>query len=138
LAQYRAQLAPLRFGAGVKGKVSCPVLYTATGRSALADVVWGRGLQIADGWLVGTPTVTTPIGAEGLTPADARVFGGIVARNDAEFIEGAVTLYNDSKIHGACQANGVSLLRTLLHGNDHRAALARAIQYGLFSETCCR
>ena len=45
LSQYRALLAPLRFGAGVKGK-------------------------IADAWLAGLPVVTTPIGAEGMYLAD--------------------------------------------------------------------
>lgn len=41
LKKYRVNLAPLRFGAGIKGK-------------------------IADGWRAGTPVVTTPIGAEGM------------------------------------------------------------------------
>ena len=39
--EYRVCLAPLRFGAGLKGK-------------------------IVDSWLHGMPVVTTPIGAEGL------------------------------------------------------------------------
>ncbi|MCQ3830109.1 glycosyltransferase [Microbulbifer elongatus] len=46
LSQYRLNLAPLRFGAGQKGK-------------------------ILDGWLSGTPTITTPVGAESMAPADA-------------------------------------------------------------------
>ena len=41
LQRYRCTLAPLRFGAGLKGKVS-------------------------DGWMVGTPCVATPIAAEGM------------------------------------------------------------------------
>lgn len=41
LGKYRFQVAPLRFGAGVKGKIT-------------------------DGWLYGLPVLTTPIGAEGL------------------------------------------------------------------------
>ena len=39
--EYRVCLAPLRFGAGLKGK-------------------------IVDSWLHGMPVVTTPIGAEGM------------------------------------------------------------------------
>lgn len=85
------------------------------------------GIQIADGWLVGTPTVTTPIGAEGLTLADPREFGGIIARNDAEFVEGAASLYNNSKLHSKLQECGVSLLRSVLNGSEHRAALADAV-----------
>ena len=44
MANYRLNLAPLRYGAGLKGKVF-------------------------DGFQTGTPTVTTPIGAEGVTGA---------------------------------------------------------------------
>jgi len=38
LHKYRLQLAPLRFGAGIKGK-------------------------IVDGWIAGVPVITTPIGS---------------------------------------------------------------------------
>ena len=41
LSHYRALLGPIRFGAGIKGK-------------------------ICDSWFYGTPSVTTPIGAEGM------------------------------------------------------------------------
>ena len=43
MQQYRVCLAPLRFGAGLKGK-------------------------IVDSWAHGTPVCTTPIGAEGMLP----------------------------------------------------------------------
>ncbi|WP_320821892.1 glycosyltransferase [Reinekea sp.] len=64
LSQYRLNLAPLRFGAGQKGK-------------------------ILEGWLTGTPTLTTPIGAEAMATeaqlgyrptADAGEFAQLVAR----------------------------------------------------------
>jgi len=41
LRKYKVMLAPLRYGAGIKGK-------------------------IVDSWLHNTPVVTSPIGAEGL------------------------------------------------------------------------
>ena len=44
MQRYRVCLAPLRFGAGLKGK-------------------------IVDSWAHGTPVCTTPIGAEGMFPA---------------------------------------------------------------------
>ena len=47
MQQYRVCLAPLRFGAGLKGK-------------------------IVDSWAHGTPVCTTPIGAEGMFPAMSR------------------------------------------------------------------
>ena len=47
MQQYRVCLAPLRFGAGLKGK-------------------------IVDSWAHGTPVCTTPIGAEGMFPATSH------------------------------------------------------------------
>lgn len=55
--------------------------------------------KIADSWAVGTPVVTTPIGAEGMgyvaptteptepTPLHELKWGGLVALTAAEFIE---------------------------------------------------
>lgn len=51
MQQYRVCLAPLRFGAGLKGK-------------------------IVDSWAHGTPVCTTPIGAEGMFPASSSSLEG--------------------------------------------------------------
>lgn len=47
MQQYRVCLAPLRFGAGLKGK-------------------------IVDSWAHGMPVCTTPVGAEGMFPATSH------------------------------------------------------------------
>ena len=72
LQKYRVLLAPLRFGAGIKGK-------------------------IADSWWCGTPVVTTPIGAEGMGYARrmAEQWGGVVGWTAEEMCHGAVDLYTD-------------------------------------------
>ena len=68
LSGYRVNLAPVRTGAGIKGK-------------------------IADGWLVGTPCVTTPIGAEGMWGSEP--FAGEVASTATAFAERASLLHED-------------------------------------------
>lgn len=71
VSSARVLLAPLRFGAGLKGKL----------------------LEAA---MLATPAVTTPIGAEGMygdLPAPA-----LVAHSDDEFVEGAVKLYQDQNL----------------------------------------
>jgi glycosyltransferase involved in cell wall biosynthesis len=73
LSRYRVSLAPLRFGAGIKGKIS-------------------------DSWWVGTPVVTTPIGAEGMTDQQKSNWGGQIATHAEEFARMAVELYA-SKLH---------------------------------------
>ena len=68
LASGRLLLAPLRFGGGLKGK-------------------------IIDAWSVGTPVVTSSIGAEGL--GDRNCFGGAIADTPNDFVACAVQLYQD-------------------------------------------
>lgn len=68
MAKTRINLAPLRFGAGIKGKV-------------------------ADGWWSGTPVITTSVGAEGMY--EQYPFGGVIAESVEDLAEAAVRLYQD-------------------------------------------
>ena len=63
-------LAPVRFGAGIKGK-------------------------IIDSWMYGCPVVTTPIGMEGISSDDTKLWDTSVAHDDDSFTEAAVNLYKD-------------------------------------------
>eukprot|EP01121_Diplochlamys_sp_Union-15-3_P022574 TRINITY_DN9666_c0_g1_i2.p1 TRINITY_DN9666_c0_g1~~TRINITY_DN9666_c0_g1_i2.p1 ORF type:complete len:334 (-),score=50.25 TRINITY_DN9666_c0_g1_i2:22-1023(-) len=72
LSQYRVHLAPLRFGAGIKGK-------------------------IADNWWVGNPSVSTFVGAEGMTLDNngedyALEWGGFIENEPLNFSDKAVLL----------------------------------------------
>ena len=64
----RVSLAPLRFGAGVKGK-------------------------LLEAMISGTPSVTTLIGAEAM--ADAKEWSGVATDNVDDFVLGAISLYTD-------------------------------------------
>jgi O-antigen biosynthesis protein len=66
----RVCLAPLRFGAGLKGK-------------------------LLDAMLTQTPSVTTPIGAEGMQ-LDDLPWPGAVTETEQDFVEAAVALYSKS------------------------------------------
>ncbi|MDO6524551.1 glycosyltransferase [Motilimonas sp. 1_MG-2023] len=80
MAKARVCLAPLRFGAGIKGK-------------------------FIDAMQMGTPSVTTDIGAEGMT--NSMPWPGLIANNDDELIAAAIALYQDEafwqKAQDACQ-----------------------------------
>ena len=89
LSGYRVNLAPLRFGAGIKGKIS-------------------------DGWSVGTPAVTTPIGSEGMT--DGGGWGGFIAHTVEEFARQAVELYAGERKWQQAQWGGHRILRSLFDG----------------------
>lgn len=70
LSASRVCLAPLRFGAGQKGK-------------------------LLDAMLTGTPSVTTPVGSESMCPAEFN-WPGIVAEDSEGFCNAVVSLYTDS------------------------------------------
>jgi hypothetical protein len=93
-------LAPLRFGAGIKGK-------------------------IVDAWTFGMPVVTTPIGSEGMTTNDSDyddsssaslLFGGRVASTLKDFCTHAVELAVDQTAYQKAQEAGQRLLGQLYHG----------------------
>lgn len=76
-------LAPIRFGAGIKGK--------------LLEAVQ-----------CGTPSVTSSIGAEAM--AGNLNWNGFVKDNPNEFVDGAVQLYEDENLWKQAQENGFEIL----------------------------
>ncbi|MCM2680657.1 glycosyltransferase [Echinimonas agarilytica] len=71
ITNHRVLLAPLRFGAGLKGK-------------------------LLDAMLTHTPSVTSPIGAEGMSTPSS--WPGAVCHSDEQFVQQAIALYNDNTI----------------------------------------
>lgn len=84
-ARHRVCLAPLRYGAGLKGK-------------------------LIDSMLFGIPNVTTPIGAEGMS--GDMDWNGYVTEDPEEFAGLAVDLYEQEEIWKDCQQRGFELLRS--------------------------
>ncbi len=83
MKKARVCLAPLRFGAGIKGK-------------------------LAEAMLCGTPSATTAVGAEGLR-GDMPWNGKVTEEVDA-FVEAAVELYQDKNKFSEAQQNGFSII----------------------------
>lgn len=96
----RISLAPLRFGAGIKGK-------------------------IIDAMVCGTPTVTTPIGAEAMHGELA--FPGAVACDAQGLADEAVSLYTDQARWEQAQRDGWQLLPARFGHDRHCAALIERI-----------
>jgi hypothetical protein len=98
----RVNLAPLRFGAGVKGK-------------------------ILDGWAGGAPCVTTPIGAEGMG-FPAAEWGGRVAADPDALAAAAIELHEDESAWARAAAAGARLLRDQFDGRRIRARFVEVIE----------
>lgn len=86
MKKTRVCLAPLRYGAGIKGKLL-------------------HAMQF------GTPSVTTKIGAEGMCAA--MEWNGTIALNETDFVKAAVRLYNDETKWLQAQKNGYKLINAL-------------------------
>lgn len=88
----RVCLAPLRFGAGIKGK-------------------------LIDTMRSGTPSVTTAIGAEAMN--GGLPWGGVIENSAQEFAEAAVELYKDKTRWEKCQKQGFSILENYFARHDY-------------------
>ena len=84
LQKYRINLAPLRFGAGIKGKIS-------------------------DAWWCGTPTLSTQIGFEGM--ADDYNLQAYTGQSPEDFALKAVELYKDETMWKEAQSLGFRILQ---------------------------
>lgn len=82
MKQYRVLVAPIPFGAGLKGK-------------------------FIDGFRNGLPNVTSKIGAEGMS---AENWGGFIAENETDFVDAVCKLYEDETEWNRAVANGFDIL----------------------------
>ncbi|MCF8989149.1 glycosyltransferase, partial [Pseudomonas carnis] len=97
----RICLAPLRFGAGIKGK-------------------------LVDAMLCGTPSVTTPIGAEAM--GDDQPWPGVIAQDAPALAAAAVALYQDRERWTRAQEHGRQLLARRYDQDIHRPALVECLE----------
>lgn len=102
MSAARVCLAPLRFGAGIKGK-------------------------LVDAMLCGTPSITTPIGAEAMHGDHA--WPGLVTSNAAEFANGAVALYTNKARWQEARQTGYTLLSDRYQQSIHSSALIEKLRY---------
>lgn len=81
---YRLMLAPIPYGAGLKGKLFESMIY-------------------------GLPNITTPIGAEGLYFND--LWHGFISDSNEDFIDKSILLYQDEKLWYNKQKDGIDILK---------------------------
>jgi len=94
MQQAKICLAPIRFGAGIKGK-------------------------FIDAMQNGLPNLTTTVGAEGMQ--HDKKWGGYIDDNPEVFAQQAVVLYNNQKKWETAQQNGFDLFNTVFDKNIYEA-----------------
>lgn len=94
-------LAPLRFGAGLKGK-------------------------FIDAMQCGTPSVTTGLGAEGMH--EDVPWSGAIEKEDFAFAKAAIELYTQKETWLTAQDNGVHIINTHFQKNTYAEPLVARLQ----------
>lgn len=89
-------LAPIRFGAGIKGKLS-------------------------DAMICGTPSVTTEVGAESMTTDN--LWGGAIENEPQAFAQAAINLYNEKIRWDDASQVGIVNVKLLFEQKIHFDAL---------------
>lgn len=102
IGNAKVVLAPLRFGAGIKGKLT-------------------------DAMLCGTPSVTTAIGAEGMH--GDLPWNGFVATDIHAFVSKAVQLYSEKETWQQAQQNGVAIIHQYYNREEEEANLLARIEH---------
>lgn len=96
MSAVRVCLAPIPFGAGLKGK-------------------------LAEAMLCGTPSVTTNTGSEGM--AGQLDWNGFIEDDDDLFIEAARNLYSNEQLWNEMSANGSKIIEKRFDRNYHQDRL---------------
>lgn len=92
MSKARICLAPLRFGAGMKGK-------------------------LIDAMLCGTPSITSSIGSESMHPS--LDWSGVISDSAESFAEAAVHLYHNEGDWKRCQQNGIKIINQVFDKKNH-------------------
>lgn len=100
LSKARVSLAPLRFGAGLKGK-------------------------LAESMQFGTPSITTTVGAEGI--AGEMPWPGRIADGPQEFADAAIRYHNNERDWKKAQQLGVDIINKRFSAEAFRKSLSERI-----------
>jgi len=102
IGNSRVMLAPLRFGAGLKRK-------------------------LLEAMQLGTPSVTTKIGSEGVS--DGILWNGFVEENPIDFANKAVWIYSNKSCWQESQAKGFEIIKTNFESSSFKSELLEKIQF---------
>ncbi len=97
----RIAVAPIRYGAGVKGKVNMSMSY-------------------------GQPVVATTVAAEGMYAKNAHDI--LIADTEAEFAKSVIKLYNDSKLWNKLSKNGLKNVEQWFSFNAAKNAIKTILE----------
>lgn len=110
MQKYRLLVAPIPFGAGLKGK-------------------------FIDGFKNGLPSVTTTVGAEGM---NKEKWGGVIEDNEVEFVNKTILMYENEVFWKQAQCNGKQLINCFFSSKKWEGVLGNYIKKILENKTIHR
>jgi glycosyltransferase involved in cell wall biosynthesis len=121
------QLNNIKEGFLIKGWAKNTSAIFKNAKICLAPLLFGAGLKgkLLDAMQYGTPSITTTIGAEGMH--NSFEWNGFITNNPEEFAEKAVVLYQNQEIWENAQRNGQIILNKCFSKEKYRKKLLRKI-----------
>ena len=115
--QSITQLHNTKEGFLIKGWVKNKEIAFSNARICLAPLQFGAGLKgkLIDAMIYGTPSITTSIGAEGINTE--LPWAGFIENDFDAFIEKAIILYKNEEIWLKKQQNGIEIINTCFSKN---------------------
>ena len=125
--QQILQLHNKKEGFIVKGFVDDAMEVVSTAKVVLAPIRFGAGIKgkLTEAMLCGTPSVTTQVGAEGMHAT--LPWNGFVNDEYALFVKNAVELYTNKKLWEQSQKNGVRIVNELYSKEEFGATFLNRI-----------
>ncbi|SHJ29303.1 glycosyltransferase family 4 protein [Flavobacterium haoranii] len=123
------QLHNLKEGFLVKGRASSVRDVFTKARVLLAPIPFGAGLKgkLFESMQFGLPTVTSTIGAEGMQFNNS--WNGCITDSEKDFVENAIQLYTNETFWNEAQQNGFLILENKFKTDLFRVEFAEKIDY---------
>ena len=110
VSEKAKQLHNEKEGFIIKGRATSVEEVFSKARVLLAPIPYGAGLKgkLLESMQLGLPNVTTKVGAEAMP--ENLDWNGCIANSDEEFIEKAIELYSNEALWNTAQKNGIYLV----------------------------
>jgi O-antigen biosynthesis protein len=127
VSEKAKQLHNEKEGFIIKGRAASVAEVFSKARVLLAPIPYGAGLKgkLLESMQFGLPNITTKVGAEAMH--ENLDWNGFIADSDAEFIEKAVELYQNEENWGIAQQNGIAIINTRFEKSIFENAFIRQI-----------
>jgi len=122
------QLQNIKEGFIIKGWANSSEDVFKHARICLAPLLFGAGLKgkLIEAMLFGTPSVTTSIGAESMH--HKLPWNGFIENNPHDFAKSAITLYTNEKIWQKAQINGLEIINTYYAKGKYSKKLLKKVK----------